>query len=292
MNAALDVCEAPLLAKVDSDLVVCPGWLERLLDVAERNPQLDAIGMEPGFVHEPPRNGYVPARWIGGQGLFRTSLFKRHRLRQTERYFGLTEVLRRHAECGWVAPELAGLQPRPPAVRPVALARGGVRGARLVALVGHLRARARALLGVVALRPPSGRRVSMVNRKPKKAHRISWELAHGPIPDGLFVCHRCDNPPCVNPAHLFLGTHADNMADAAAKGRTMSGDDHWVRKHPELAWGGRRTTRGACRLVDAQVLEIRRRRANGEGVVPLGQAFGVSHATISDICRRRTWRHL
>jgi hypothetical protein len=132
----------------------------------------------------------------------------------------------------------------------------------------------------------------MVNRKPKKAHRISWELAHGPIPDGLFVCHRCDNPPCVNPAHLFLGTHADNMADAAAKGRTMSGDDHWVRKHPELAWGGRRTTRGACRLVDAQVLEIRRRRANGEGVVPLGQAFGVSHATISDICRRRTWRHL
>jgi GT2 family glycosyltransferase len=106
MNAALDVCEAPLLAKVDSDLVVCPGWLERLLDVAERNPHLDAIGMEPGFVHEPPRNGYVPARWIGGQGLFRTSLFKRHRLRQTERYFGLTEVLRRHAECGWVAPEL------------------------------------------------------------------------------------------------------------------------------------------------------------------------------------------
>lgn len=107
MNAALDACKAPLLGKVDSDLVVCPGWLERLLDVAERNPQLDAVGMEPGFVHEPPRNGYVPARWVGGQGLFRTSLFKRRRPRQSERYFGLTQVLRDHAECGWVAPELA-----------------------------------------------------------------------------------------------------------------------------------------------------------------------------------------
>lgn len=107
MNAALDACEAPLLAKIDSDLIVCPGWLPALVSALERNPHLDAVGMEPGFVHEPPRNGYVPARWIGGQGLFRMSLFARRRPRQTERFFGLTQLLRQHASCGWVAPELA-----------------------------------------------------------------------------------------------------------------------------------------------------------------------------------------
>lgn len=72
-------------------------------------------------------------------------------------------------------------------------------------------------------------------------HRVAWELANGPIPDGLDVLHACDNPPCCNVRHLSLGTHADNMADMAAKGRVRQpgtgprGEDHWTAKRRAVA---------------------------------------------------------
>jgi hypothetical protein len=107
------------------------------------------------------------------------------------------------------------------------------------------------------------------------AHRVAWELANGPIPDGMFICHRCDNPPCCNPAHLFLGTQADNDADRTVKGRSSRGS-----KHPD------------AKLTEDTVRLIRGRFAGGEAIRQLAADFGVSGATIHAAVHRKTWRHV
>ena len=109
------------------------------------------------------------------------------------------------------------------------------------------------------------------------AHRVAWEAHHAePVPHGLQVCHHCDNPACVNPAHLFIGTNADNNADKVSKGRHSRGE-----------------TSGRRRLSDAQVLEIRSLYSSGAcAQEELARQFGVRKSSISQIIRRETWRHL
>lgn len=112
------------------------------------------------------------------------------------------------------------------------------------------------------------------------AHRAAYTLAHGPIPDGLFVLHRCDNRRCVNPAHLFLGTHADNMADMMAKGRNVRGPTR-----PEFIRRG--DAHHGSKITEAQVAAARTRRAAGEKLRALAAEFGVRPSTL---CHRLNGR--
>lgn len=107
------------------------------------------------------------------------------------------------------------------------------------------------------------------------AHRLAWEFAYGSIPPGMFVCHRCDNPPCCNPAHLFLGTQADNDADRTDKGRSSRGT-----RHPD------------SKLTPDSVREIRLRVSDGERQADLAREFGVSKTTLSQMIHGKTWRHI
>lgn len=114
------------------------------------------------------------------------------------------------------------------------------------------------------------------------AHRVSYELHQGPIPEGMVVCHKCDNPPCVNPEHLFLGTHADNVNDKMSKGRWAGGSLPGER-HPN------------SKLTDEQVLEIRGllRFPHFHGkYAQMGRAFDVDECAIHHIKSGRSWRHV
>lgn len=112
-----------------------------------------------------------------------------------------------------------------------------------------------------------------------QAHRYAWILTNGPIPDGMFVCHRCDNRGCCNPAHLFIGTPQDNTSDMMAK-----------RRHRTVARPGIES--GRTKLTDADVLSIRRQRAEGVTLRALSVEFGLCSSAISHIGTGRNWKHL
>jgi len=161
-----------------------------------------------------------------------------------------------------------------------------------------------------------------IRRRMKKAHRVSWAISFGNTLENMCVLHKCDNPACINPQHLFLGTLKDNAEDREKKGRGNhpSGEDHPLRKDPSKAARGdangariypERMTRGddswtrkfperlkrgednhKTKLTAVKVAEIRRRQALGEGCVALGKCFGVCYTNIRRIVTRETWAHV
>lgn len=112
--------------------------------------------------------------------------------------------------------------------------------------------------------------------RPHPAHRVSWTITFGEIPDRLFVLHHCDNTSCVRPEHLFLGTPQDNTDDMVGKGRQSVGERH-----------------GNHKLNEAEVAEIRRRYGRkgvgGEDSTRLSKEFGVSSSRISYIVNNKSW---
>ncbi|WP_223643966.1 HNH endonuclease [Corallococcus sp. EGB] len=158
--------------------------------------------------------------------------------------------------------------------------------------------------------------VFTANGKHLRAHRVAWELTNGPIPEGVLVCHHCDNPGCVRPDHLFLGSNADNNADRDSKGRQARGakvvprtlprgDEHWTRRQPDRLQRGdanpsrrlrEKLKRGEshpnAKLTREVVLEIRAAHAEGVLAKALAERFGVSRHLIYRVVKKTLWAHV
>lgn len=123
---------------------------------------------------------------------------------------------------------------------------------------------------------PNGYGRLHVDGKPMLASRISYKLHFGEIPSGMAVCHKCDNPSCTNPDHLFLGTQAENVADMQRKGRSRKRGKSGTEHH-------------ASKVTEKDIPEI---RASEKPVALIAQEYGVSRATIHAIRVGKTWRHV
>jgi hypothetical protein len=135
-----------------------------------------------------------------------------------------------------------------------------------------------------------------------KAHRVSWALCREQPKD--LVLHKCDNPKCVNPNHLFEGSWLDNAKDCSAKGRRATGDkngthiyperltrgeQHWMRRHPEASMGVRNN---AAKLTENDVLDIRILKGFQAKQKDIASAFGINQSQVSSIQRRDSWNHI
>ena len=114
-------------------------------------------------------------------------------------------------------------------------------------------------------------------RRPEYAHRVSWELTHGPIPDGMCVLHRCDNKLCQNPSHLFLGTRQENNQDRDRKGRSH----HLIGEaHPH------------SRIAERDVIKIRSAYQSGKTISALAREYAYTRQGMDAIVSHKLWKHV
>ena len=129
--------------------------------------------------------------------------------------------------------------------------------------------------GLLSILPAKQSTIPGESRHGIRAHRLAWILFRGEIPKGMLVCHKCDNPSCVRPDHLFLGTQDDNMKDAAKKNRMPKGTHH----HNHL-------------MTEDRVAELRKQRRLGLTYRELSEMFQIHLQTVAAIVQRRSWRHV
>lgn len=126
----------------------------------------------------------------------------------------------------------------------------------------------------------TGYGILRVNGGRMEAHRLAFELTFGPIPNRRIVCHKCDNPPCVRPDHLFLGTHKDNSEDMYRKGRNAG------------VVQSKGTQNINAKLNEEAIRAIRWLCANGKSVPRVARAYSIHPSTIYDILKGTTWGHV
>lgn len=127
----------------------------------------------------------------------------------------------------------------------------------------------------MATKFPNGYGCFKLNRKSVGAHRVSYEIHNGKINKNMVICHHCDNPSCVNPEHLFVGTQKENLLDRKLKGRSVEGNKN-----------------GRCKLSDKDILAIKRLLAEKIDQRDIAKSYGVAQTTISAINLNKSWSHI